>query len=361
MRNSVSCLALGVWLVAGTLIAHGQTPGRIIIAQAPVTVPPSGVLVTQSPAPVAVPPSGVLVMQPPAKRRTVARVPAKMVQTVRTAKRAAHTTMRRHVVHRRTAARRVTTRTLAREDVARPVTTTRTTTVRESIPPGFVTTAAAAPAATYVPVAPPHNWSGFYIGGNLGVGWNGAGSVSDTFGSTFSTTTNTQFLGGGQVVVNYEFWGGVVIGAEAMFDWLPNTQNTINATNPALGTASETINNRWVTTATGKLGYAWDSVLLYGKGGGAWVGASSPSITVGGAPASFTSTSTNNLGWTAGVGVEWAFAGSWSARAEYDYIGLNNQSFTVAPGTVLAGDVISINHRNIQMLTAGLNYEFGGW
>jgi outer membrane immunogenic protein len=224
-----------------------------------------------------------------------------------------------------------------------------------------VTTAAAAPAATYVPVAPPHNWSGFYIGGNLGVGWNGAGSVSDTFGSTFSTTTNTQFLGGGQVGVNYEFWGGVVTGAEAMFDWLPNTKNTINATNPALGTASETINNRWVTTATGKLGYAWDSVLLYGKGGGAWVGASSPSITVGGAPASFTSTSTNNLGWTAGVGVEWAFAGSWSARAEYDYIGLNNQSFTVAPGTVFAGDVISINNRNIQMFAAGLNYQFGGW
>ena len=36
---------------------------------------------------------------------------------------------------------------------------------------------------------------------------------------------------------------------------------------------SATINNRWLTTATGKLGYAWDRVLLYGKGGGAWVGA----------------------------------------------------------------------------------------
>ncbi len=38
-----------------------------------------------------------------------------------------------------------------------------------------------------------------------------------------------------------------------------------------------TINNRWLTTATGKLGYAWDRVLLYGKGGGAWVGISNPS------------------------------------------------------------------------------------
>ena len=78
--------------------------------------------------------------------------------------------------------------------------------------------------------APLYNWSGFYIGGNLGAGWNSGGSVSDTFGSTFSGSgQTTKFLGGGQVGVNYEFWGGVVIGAEAMFDWLPNTTNTFNA------------------------------------------------------------------------------------------------------------------------------------
>ena len=60
------------------------------------------------------------------------------------------------------------------------------------------------------------------------------GSVSDTFGSTFSGSgQTTKFLGGGQVGVNYEFYGGVVIGAEAMFDWLPNTTNTFNATEGA--------------------------------------------------------------------------------------------------------------------------------
>src|SRR5262245_8963582 len=131
-----------------------------------------------------------------------------------------------------------------------------------------------APAA-YIPIAPLYNWSGFYVGGNLGAGFNSKGSISDTLGSTFGTTTNTSFVGGGQVGVNYEFWGGVVIGAEAMFDWVPNTSNTINVTNGA-NTAAATINNRWLTTVTGKLGYAWDRVLLYGKGGGAFVGASSP-------------------------------------------------------------------------------------
>jgi len=93
-----------------------------------------------------------------------------------------------------------------------------------------------------------------------------------------------------------------------MFDWLPNTSNTINATgagNAAGLTGTATLNNRWLTTATGKLGYAWDRVLLYGKGGGAWVGNSNPSFTVnnvGAAP--FSSSNSNNFGWTAGLGVD---------------------------------------------------------
>ena len=219
-----------------------------------------------------------------------------------------------------------------------------------------------APGGYYPPpVVPPYNWSGFYIGGNLGVGFNNTGGVSDTFGSTFGTTNNTQFLGGGQVGVNYEFLGGAVIGAEAMFDWLPNTQNTITVTNDA-NTANVTLNNRWLTTVTGKLGYAWGSfpVLLYGKGGGAWVGTSSPGLTVNGAPASFTTSNNNNFGWTAGIGVEWAFAGNWSARAEWDVVGLQTQSFTVS-GTAFGTDVITVNNRSINMFTAGLNYKFGGW
>jgi outer membrane immunogenic protein len=224
--------------------------------------------------------------------------------------------------------------------------------------------------ATYIPVVPPYNWTGFYIGGNLGVGWNNSGTIADTFGSTFTTpANNARFLGGGQVGVNYEFWGGVVVGAEAMFDWLPNQNNSIGVVGggPALGsTANVTINNRWLTTATGKLGYAWDRVLLYGKAGGAWVGSSNPGIavTTGGVPvgAGFSSTSNNNFGWTAGVGVEWAFYNNWSARAEYDFISLQNQSFTVAPGTAFAGDVVSVNSRSINMFTAGVNYKFGwGW
>jgi outer membrane immunogenic protein len=212
--------------------------------------------------------------------------------------------------------------------------------------------------AMYVPVVPLYNWTGFYLGGNLGFGLTG-GNFNSPAGTSVSTTTSTSFLGGGQVGVNYEFGGDVVIGAEAMFDWLPNTKNSVNlVTSPGGATlGSATINNRWLTTATGKLGYAWDRVLLYTKGGGAWVGTNTSSATTAaGVPVGF-SGPTNNSGWTAGVGVEWAFAGNWSARAEYDYIGLTNQTWTFAAPTATS---ISSSSRNIQIATAGLNYKFGG-
>jgi outer membrane immunogenic protein len=227
-----------------------------------------------------------------------------------------------------------------------------------------------APAA-YIPVAPAYNWSGFYIGGNLGAGFS-KGTFSDSFGSTFnSSNSNTSFLGGGQVGVNYEFYNGIVIGAEAMFDWAPNTNNNITATGagPAAGSsATAQLNNRWLTTVTGRLGYAFDRVLFYGKGGGAWVGQNNSNVSVTNTatgavtPTSLSSNSTNS-GWTAGIGVEWAFAGNWSAKAEYDYVGLTNQTYTVAPtGGVFAGDSISASSRSIQLVTAGLNYKFGyGW
>jgi hypothetical protein len=75
-------------------------------------------------------------------------------------------------------------------------------------------------------------------------------------------------------------------------------------------------------------------LLVYGKGGGAWVGSSDPTITNVTTGASITpSTSNRNFGWTLGAGVEWAFSPTWSARLEYDFIGLNSQTFTIpAPG-----------------------------
>jgi outer membrane immunogenic protein len=229
--------------------------------------------------------------------------------------------------------------------------------------------AADLPLSAPPPINPVYNWTGFYIGGNLGAGWSGISNAnfSDTLGSSFTGPTNTQFVGGAQLGVNYQFRGGVVIGAEAMFDWFTVSHNNpVTATDPTNTVAANigTIDARWLTTVTGKLGYAWDRVLLYGKGGGAWVATTSPSISIaGGGPASFSSVNnTTTSTWTVGFGLEWAFSGNWSARAEYDYIALPNQSLTVAPGApTFGGDVISFNNRNLSIFTAALNYKFAGW
>ena len=66
------------------------------------------------------------------------------------------------------------------------------------------------------------------------------------------------------------------------------------------------------------------------------------------------------LGATVGLGVEWALAGNWSARAEWDAILPQNQSFTVS-GSAFGTDTITVNNRSINMFTAALNYKFGGW
>jgi outer membrane immunogenic protein len=216
--------------------------------------------------------------------------------------------------------------------------------------------------APAVPVS--YDWTGFYLGGNLGAA-NGTTSFSDTLRprpSTYTSSNTASFIGGGQLGINYEFQSGLVVGAEAMFDWLSNGPTTFTASSATAGTATGTINNRWITMATGKVGFAWDRLLAYGKAGGAWVGGSSNSFTVGATPVGVSISSTSG-GWTAGAGLEWAFAGNWSVRAEYDFIGLQNQSFTVprVPATRFAGDTISINNRTIQMITAGVNYKFSVW
>ena len=43
-----------------------------------------------------------------------------------------------------------------------------------------------------------------------------------------------------------------------------------------------------------------------------------------------------------------AFWGTWSVTAEYDLVGLNDQSFTVPAALIAGGDVISGNNRDFQ-------------
>jgi outer membrane immunogenic protein len=216
-----------------------------------------------------------------------------------------------------------------------------------------------APVVYVPPPAPVFSWTGFYIGGNAGAAWT-RGDVSDSLGNSWSNAQQAVFTGGGQIGANYQVnW--FVVGVEADFDWMANNHNSSNAVPVPGGDSFQlSANNRWITTLAARAGVAADNWLFYVKGGGGWVGVNNPTLTDVTTGASIsTSNSNSNSGWLAGGGIEVGFAPNWTARLEYDFLKLSNQSFTVPASTpFIGGDVITSTNRDVQTLTVGINYLF---
>lgn len=210
----------------------------------------------------------------------------------------------------------------------------------------------AAPAPVYVP--PPFSWTGFYIGANVGGGW-AQGTVTDTAtGGSFGTGTSGAFIGGGQLGYNYQV-GNVVFGVEGFFDGIASN-NTSRIVTGVSGDSFQAIaNTTWTATVAGRLGFTgpgFDHWLFYAKGGGGWVeyNATVSDVTTGISAI----TSNSQGGWLAGGGIEWAFAQNWTAKVEYQYLGLN--SFSVGP--IFVADRFMVNNPNVQAVTVGVNYLF---
>lgn len=201
------------------------------------------------------------------------------------------------------------------------------------------------------PVAAVYNWTGFYVGGNVGYGWGNR----DTFfnplptGAGFvnlaPTTLNTDpkgVLGGVQAGYNWQV-GSVVWGVEADIQGANISGSAFqspivqfNGTPFAAGSAlsaSEKID--WFGTVRGRVGFtATPLVLLYATGGLAYGGVNYTANTnflPGGNQQYPASLSDTRFGWTAGGGLEWAFAGNWSAKFEALYYDLGTAS-TIANG-----------------------------
>jgi outer membrane immunogenic protein len=218
-----------------------------------------------------------------------------------------------------------------------------------------------APVAYVPPPPPPFSWTGFYIGGNVGAAWT-HGEVTDNSGNGFSNSQQAVFAGGGQVGANYQ-WNWLVVGVEADFDWLANNHNSSNSFIGPNGDAFQlSFNDRWMTTVAARVGVAFPTFnnwLFYGKAGGGWVGVNNPTLTdVTTGNSISISNSNSNSGLLVGGGIEWAFAPNWTAKIEYDKLFLDNRTFTVAAGSVLPGDVITVFHRDVQIVTVGVNYLF---
>ena len=155
------------------------------------------------------------------------------------------------------------------------------------------------------------SWTGFYAGINGGFG-SATGTSSN--GALFSTSLSGGFLGG-QIGYNHHLTDNIVLGIEADAQW-----SNINGRNPTGGpTVTDTIN--WFGTVRGRLGYAMDSWLPYITGGVAFAGATR-TTTAGAQSAGATHT-----GYVLGAGIEWAFAGDWSAKLEYQYLNFGAQTY----------------------------------
>jgi outer membrane immunogenic protein len=225
----------------------------------------------------------------------------------------------------------------------------------------------AAPA--YVP-PPVFSWTGFYIGGNLGAAWTRASVCCDDFGNSFHNSQQAVFTGGGQVGANYQ-WNWLVLGVEADFDWLANNHNSTNALIIGNNAFQLSANDRWITTVTGRVGYAFNigggawgwgwnpgsggPWLIYGKGGWGWAGVNNPTLTnVTTGNSISISNSNSHDGPVGGVGVEWAFAPNWTAKLEYDRLFLNSSNFAIPD----IGRNISLFDHDVQTVVVGVNYLF---
>ena len=216
----------------------------------------------------------------------------------------------------------------------------------------------------YAPVygAPPFSWTGFYIGGNVGGAWDRRELTDSLFGLSLSTpNAKGAFIGGGQLGFNYQL-GSLVLGIEGELEGVASTNSPSNGVvGPAFGTIQVTSSNRWITTLAARIGVTNDTWLFYAKGGGGWVGNDNFTINNTVTGALVAGGSNTSSGWLVGAGIEWAVAPNWSIKIEYDYLGLNRQTFTVPAGGLFAGDTFTTSNPNVQMVKIGANYLFKYW
>ena len=242
---------------------------------------------------------------------------------------------------------------------------------------------APAPALT---TQQPVDWTGFYLGGNVGGVLAHASGTSDfTDTSPGVTLTNPQtnssskgaFIGGVQAGINWQFTPIWLVGLEADWDWTDPKYSFCRQTDPGSipcadnGDGFETVGSKteWLATARARLGVAWENWLFYATGGAA-LGRVRTDLTlnclVNGCLASSTvkllassTSSATKGGWAAGLGAELMLARNWSARAEWLHIDLGTITASLpTAGTAGAQTAVWSRTQSFDEFRLGLNYLF---
>lgn len=197
------------------------------------------------------------------------------------------------------------------------------------------------PAAPVAPMAMDpvtFDWTGIYVGGNIGYGFAGDDEVGyrDVVQPSPGTLETDGFLGGLQAGYNYQI-GSAVIGLEADIQYAGLEDRVSANGNTAKGELD------WYGTVRPRLGYAFDRTLVYGTGGLAY-GSYDMTTTFG-------NSSETYVGWVVGGGVEHAFTDNLTAKVEYQYVDLGSDD-------VRLGGTVTTPSPNFHSVRVGLNYKF---
>jgi outer membrane immunogenic protein len=203
----------------------------------------------------------------------------------------------------------------------------------------------------YAPVVA-RNWSGLYLGGNVG-----SGTGRDRSTLTVAGLAPEQFnlspdgiIGGGQIGYNWQA-GNIVYGVEADFQ---GSSQKDNKTTVLLGNVSYDHKLPWFGTARGRLGYSAGDSLFYVTGGYAY-GSVKTRVSAAGFSSS---TEKTQDGYAVGGGIETPFkllglfGPAWTTKTEYLYVDLGTSTDQVAPGVTSSTQVTE------HIFRTGLNYNF---
>ena len=201
------------------------------------------------------------------------------------------------------------------------------------------------------------NWSGFYAGALAGVGMGDVtdASLSPITNADLSPMTGKLRRSGamGGVQVGHGFTTGpVYIGVEGdmALTSMGGEQSASGVYNNAPASARLKAKTDMLGSLRGRVGYVFDTVLIYGTGGMASaLQKSTFTVTQNDTGASFTSSGASygwRVGWALGLGAERFFARDVSGKLEYLYAHVGD------------GIRARSNPHGVHLLRGGVNYHF---
>jgi len=192
--------------------------------------------------------------------------------------------------------------------------------------------------AAPVPIPSAPDWSGVYAGVNIGYGFGRTTNLPETTAKVEGVVGGVQ--GGAQLQT-----GPFVIGVEGDIQVSMQDHDFVAPINGTAVSVKEQV--PWFGTARLRAGFAFDRVLVYATGGGAYVNLKVSGTTGG----PVLSDKVTHAAWTAGGGVEVLLTERWSGKVEYLY--LDTGTVTLNPG----GTPVTGKLRD-QIARIGLNYHF---